>query len=984
METPVRGIYSIEKSDTSRHSTVSANKSDIYHLTSHKRKLTDINLHAGTARKCIPPHAGQAVNTAVPPADRTARPPLCGAPADRVRYSTRTDPTRQLSLSEKNVRKSKQISIPPHKIPEIDNHAMQSCKSRPSPPTGHKARPPLRDARTGGVRYDTCTDQTLAAQNKNTLTAPKVTGSQGKYLFTQSQTTSERNIFRISSPKPRPSSQTGHTVGLTNRASGPPLSSPQTDPTQPDTDSSQPTTGPPLTEKTVCKEKVRKDNVCPTHSYASLVKNSQNSTLSETGLTIKANIPEPRTVTHSVTASYICHNTSNDLPRDLLPTPLSDMGNPTTPNGQLFVSTPSSKVTLITPQSNEFTTPLAEPGDVTDHYKNTGHPGAQKVCTPRKTLKARIIGDAIPYGNAHLPQLEHLATPVARKLHKMGNNSLFNFGFKSTNLNKHVPIQNKGTSIQTTCNFLDVPKEPCSPETDRKVCNVHTAISDCDCMNPFLVKLPSELLHLTQTNDTVDTTDNNSQHVDIDVSANSRCIENLDTTLETLKQLDTELDSEISGNQAKRVRFEIDDHHDHHDPQHNNIHVRPTELRNKSLKRTRIPETEPLEYPKRFKGTDRTSTDQYDSHPKPPDTTDTTDKNRFRRFKYTPGTCPWHTESEPKPFSLGQVPVKKFRFIDSLTEDQRTRWYKARGMGTNSDRQAYHFSWVDQALSSFTNTHWAFGTTGLPPWAIGNAKMVSDIFQVRANASREVMEIVRENLRRESSLQQVESQQILDDLEAEFDAEQVSASRAAVELHSSRHLKQLSESLSKRREWLLENQPTEVEAITMRPERRSTKTNETPKELLSDEDDDDADVYADEYEQPAPKRRTRKHRRTNDEGHDTHENESTPTTSVSGRRRPRRRPSGQGHTRSTYNRPADRNNDETPDYQANRPDNTWETPNPRGHPGQRVRGRRPFRRGQRGTHSTLSRESNRGKSTYQSPSRVKTRPYTYRRQTHQD
>ena len=519
-----------------------------------------------------------------------------------------------------------------------------------------------------------------------------------------------------------------------------------------------------------------------------------------------------------------------------------------------------------------------------------------------------------------------------------------------------------------------------------KVCNVHTSGPHCDCINLFSDKLPSELLHLTQTDDTIDTTDNNTQYPGIDSSDDDRLNRdtNPDTTLETLKQLDTELDSETSGTRPKRVRFDTDDQTD---PQHYNLHIRPTEPHNKSIKRTRTPETESPETIKRFRGTDRTSTDPCDSHPKQPDITDISDKNRFRRFKFTPGTRPWHKESKPNTFSLGQVPAKKFGLIDSLTDDQRKRWYKGRGLGTNSDRQAYRFSWVDQALSSFTNTHWAFGTIGLPPWAIGDAKMRADIFQVRANAAREVMKIVRESLRRDSTLQQAESKNILEGLEEEFSEQQIAASRAAVELHSDRHLKQLSENLSSRREWLIDNQPTEIEAITMRPERRSSKKSETPKELLSEDDEYD-DYYADDDdEEPAPKRRARNCRRTGTEGHDNRDTVPTPTTTTpraGGRRRMRRRPSGQAQTRHTVNRPTYQNQVETPQHQGPPTDNTWETPNPRGRPGQRVRGRRPFRRGQRGTHSTSSREPNHGQATYQSPARATTRPYPHQRQTHRN
>ena len=60
----------------------------------------------------------------------------------------------------------------------------------------------------------------------------------------------------------------------------------------------------------------------------------------------------------------------------------------------------------------------------------------KQVCTPKKFLKPRLLNMVGPSSEAPLPQIENLATPVARKLQKMGKNSLFNFGFKQVALGK--------------------------------------------------------------------------------------------------------------------------------------------------------------------------------------------------------------------------------------------------------------------------------------------------------------------------------------------------------------------------------------------------------------------------------------------------------------------------------------------------------------------------------------------------------------------
>ena len=94
------------------------------------------------------------------------------------------------------------------------------------------------------------------------------------------------------------------------------------------------------------------------------------------------------------------------------------------PNGHTFVSFSSRNMKL----SDKAINLSADNGKMDNSGINAGHCGPHKVCIPRKTLKAKPVGGTKPRGNTQLPQ------PL--NLHKMGNNSLFNFGFKPSNLNK--------------------------------------------------------------------------------------------------------------------------------------------------------------------------------------------------------------------------------------------------------------------------------------------------------------------------------------------------------------------------------------------------------------------------------------------------------------------------------------------------------------------------------------------------------------------
>ena len=334
-------------------------------------------------------------------------------------------------------------------------------------------------------------------------------------------------------------------------------------------------------------------------------------------------------------------------------------------------------------------------------------------------------------------------------------------------------------------------------------------------------------------------------------------------------------------------------------------------------------------------------------------------------------------------------------FMDSIRRPKNQVVPGQRALNTNSDPQGYRHSWLNQALTSNTNTHWGFGTTGLPQWAIGNQKTVYDIFQVRANASREIMEIVREHLRSDSIDQYQRSLRIIQELEDEFDADQIASSRAAIDLHAKRNLAHLSESLSKRREWLVENQPSEVEALTMRLEKRRFADNSIPHELQSEDDQDGELKDPSAPHKPTTKRPSnvrKRNRPNNDKSQDadqswanTHGGTDADWSVATRRRRRRRRPNSLCNSEST---PTSGQHPQTGGYDysnqgyyADQKDNA----NSRGRPGNRTRGQRPFRRGQRGNHSSHSMESSNWHCQDPGPDRVRgRRPYTNRRQPHRD
>ena len=105
--------------------------------------------------------------------------------------------------------------------------------------------------------------------------------------------------------------------------------------------------------------------------------------------------------------------------------------------------------------------------------------------------------------------------------------------------------------------------------------------------------------------------------------------------------------------------------------------------------------------------------------------------------------------------------------------------------------------------------------------ATNSAKVRELIFDMRARAAQEIMDIVQTHLTETSTTLKEESVKEMQDLEAVFNKDQKISSCKSVEDHTDKHLKALTETLSRRRELLILNQPTLNEAITMKSKRRA-------------------------------------------------------------------------------------------------------------------------------------------------------------------
>ena len=213
------------------------------------------------------------------------------------------------------------------------------------------------------------------------------------------------------------------------------------------------------------------------------------------------------------------------------------------------------------------------------------------------------------------------------------------------------------------------------------------------------------------------------------------------------------------------------------------------------------------------------------------------ERSRFFKIKYVPRKIDHVDSTNPPPFSVPRQAHEKKTLLSVMTPTQRDEWHKGRNAQLLSDKAASRYSWVDQALENQMNTHWAYGTIGLPVWLTTNERTLNSIFQIRSNAAREIMEVAREHLRRETTSYQAEADRILDAVNEDLQPTQAKTSRRLVEQHATRHMTAFTEDLSERREWLINHQPTMIETISMRPEgTRLTPAGKIPAELLSEDD----------------------------------------------------------------------------------------------------------------------------------------------------
>ena len=141
--------------------------------------------------------------------------------------------------------------------------------------------------------------------------------------------------------------------------------------------------------------------------------------------------------------------------------------------------------------------------------------------------------------------------------------------------------------------------------------------------------------------------------------------------------------------------------------------------------------------------------------------------------------------------------------LGRMTDDQAKQWHEGRNSCLTAERLRGRYSWIDQAVENDVNTHWVFGTIGVPSLLLTNEDSINQIFQIRSNAAREVMNIARNHLHREHVKEKHKSTKILEDLEGELDADLAATSRQLVSMHTERHMSSFTDELSTRREWLI-------------------------------------------------------------------------------------------------------------------------------------------------------------------------------------
>ena len=355
------------------------------------------------------------------------------------------------------------------------------------------------------------------------------------------------------------------------------------------------------------------------------------------------------------------------------------------------------------------------------------------------------------------------------------------------------------------------------------------------------VKLPSELLDVDTQDHTVNTTDNNPLDT-TDKILNTDHPPQVPSTLQILESLagdtprqlvvpDTVSDADVDGIDT-RNRMIRDPGDDPGIGVLTPVGAKAVAGQNPvpntgTRKRTRDTSRSPDKTHKKVRDDDgtirETVTDVHD---------DT--RSKFFKIKYVPGRT--HSRHSP-PLSVPQQADEKKTLLEAMTPAQRTDWHRGRNSQLSSDKAASRYSWLDQALAHEINTHWAFGTIGLPSWLTTDERTINLIFQIRSNAAREVMDVAREHLRRENLKLKAEADDILGDIENTLQPDQAKTSRRLIAQHSDRHMIIFTEDLSERREWLISHQPTMTETMSMRPDStRQTPGGKLPAELLSEDE----------------------------------------------------------------------------------------------------------------------------------------------------
>ena len=375
-------------------------------------------------------------------------------------------------------------------------------------------------------------------------------------------------------------------------------------------------------------------------------------------------------------------------------------------------------------------------------------------------------------------------------------------------------------------------------------------------------KMPSELLDDSACDYTTDTTDNNPLESSVTPHHKTTCDNSFPSTLDILVDLGGDESATGANNQhpsddrdvreAGRVDPIIRDHTEKPPDKTLDRTIGPLDsirTSNVATENHNVAQTPNKRASKRARGLSGSPDKSYkktldengvirETVEDIPDTV----RNPFFKIRYVPGTIDELEIPNTPLLTVSQQAESKKTMLGRMTGDQAKRWHEGRNSRLTAERLRGRYSWIDQAVENdvnthwafgtiglpswlltnedSVNTHWAFGTIGLPSWLLTNEDSVNQIFQIRSNAAREVMNIARNHLHLEHVKEKQKSTKILEDLERELDADLAATSRQLVSMHTERHLSSFTDELSTRREWLIGHQPSITETISMKPDGR--------------------------------------------------------------------------------------------------------------------------------------------------------------------